>query len=304
MKKWLLRFAQLALTVLVTWFIAQRLGLDLAELKELDASTWRPNWMVFVVSCLVLLSGNLLSGMLWGRVVSDLSGVALPAREAVRIFLVANLARYLPGKLWQLAGLAVLASRRGVPVSAATASAIVAHGASLTAASVFGALVFVGGRASGQSGLVWVPVVLLGASLVALIPPVFRRLLRLAMRMGLDVPAEQLGPMRVLGWLGLFLLQWIVYGWSFFWLARSFGLQGSALELSAAFVAAYVLGYVALFAPAGIGVREVALTGLLTPAMGAPAAAGLSIIARVWSTAVEVIPAAVLWSGEINPKRR
>ncbi len=304
MKTWLLRAGQLALTVLVTWFIAQRLGLDLAQLTELDAGAWRPDWIVFSASCIVLLTGMLLSGALWGRVVSDLSGVSLPVSEAIRIFLVANLARYVPGKLWQLAGLAVLASRRGVPATAATASAVVAHGASLTAASILGALVLMGGDTSGPAGLSWAPLVLLGITLVALLPPVFRGLLRLALRMGIAVPAEQLGPARVLGWLGLFLVQWAVYGWSFFCLARSFGLPGSALEVSSAYIAAYVLGYLALFAPAGLGVREVALTGLLTPAMGAPAAAGLSIIARVWSTAVEVIPAAVLWSGEINPKRR
>ena len=174
MKTWLLRAGQLALTLLVTWFTAQRLGLDLAQLTELDAGTWRPDWIVFAASCIVLLTGMLLSGALWGRVVSDLSGVSLPVSEAIRIFLVANLARYVPGKLWQLAGLAVLASRRGVPASAATASAVVAHGASLTAASILGALVLMGGDTSRPAGLAWVPLVLLGVTLVALLPPVFR----------------------------------------------------------------------------------------------------------------------------------
>ncbi len=45
------------------------------------------------------------------------------------------------------------------------------------------------------------------------------------------------------------------------------------LEALAAYPAAYVLGYVAIFAPAGIGIREGFLIAFLDPILGAGAAA-------------------------------
>ncbi len=50
-----------------------------------------------------------------------------------------------------------------------------------------------------------------------------------------------------------------------------------------------------LFAPAGIGVREGALIALLTPHLGAPAAGVLAIVARLWTTGVELVPAGAFW---------
>jgi uncharacterized membrane protein YbhN (UPF0104 family) len=50
-----------------------------------------------------------------------------------------------------------------------------------------------------------------------------------------------------------------------------------------------------LFAPAGVGVREGALIALLTPYMGAAAAGVLAVVARIWTTAVELVPAGVFW---------
>jgi hypothetical protein len=87
----------------------------------------------------------------------------------------------------------------------------------------------------------------------------------------------------------------VLYGGAFWIFVRSFELPGAPVLIASSFAAAYVLGYAAIFAPAGIGVREVALVLLLSPAMGAAPAAAVSVLARVWTTVVEVIPAGALW---------
>jgi len=284
----------------VTWFIAQRIGLGLDQVGKLDASSWRPAWGVFLAACAVLLCGQLFSGLLWGRVVRDLGGTSLRYRDAVRVFLVANLGRYLPGKVWQVTGLAVLARRRGVPATLSGFAAVVAHGVSLVGATLVGALVFARwGGAEGGAGWTWIPLGLLALTGIGLLPPVFRRLRALASRVRLGVDWEAVRPRMVLAWLSLFVVHWAIYGVSFFLLARSFGLPGGPVDVSASYVAAYVVGYVALFAPAGIGVREASLAGLLASTMGEGPAAGLAIVARVWNTVIEVAPAGVLWIVEI-----
>ena len=50
----------------------------------------------------------------------------------------------------------------------------------------------------------------------------------------------------------------------------------------------YILGWLALFAPGGVGVREVVLIGLLTPALGGGGAVALSVASRILLTLTEV----------------
>jgi uncharacterized membrane protein YbhN (UPF0104 family) len=50
-----------------------------------------------------------------------------------------------------------------------------------------------------------------------------------------------------------------------------------------------------IFAPAGVGVREGFLVAFLTPFFGAGPSAVLALVARVWTTLVELLPAAAFW---------
>src|SRR2546426_6928653 len=68
---------------------------------------------------------------------------------------------------------------------------------------------------------------------------------------------------------GLTLLSWVTYGIAFWLLARGLGLPPT-LPLATAtggFALGYILGLLALFAPGGVGVRELVFIGLLTPAL-------------------------------------
>jgi len=90
---------------------------------------------------------------------------------------------------------------------------------------------------------------------------------------------------------GLSLASWITYGVAFWLLARGLGLPG-ALPLARAagvFALGYILGLLALFAPGGVGVREVVLVGLLTPALGGGGAVALSVASRILLTLTEVV---------------
>jgi hypothetical protein len=97
-----------------------------------------------------------------------------------------------------------------------------------------------------------------------------------------------------LRWTTLYVLNWSLYAVAF-WLLF-LGLEGWApfLYVGPAFAAAYVGGYLALFAPAGLGVREGLLAAFLAPVLRPEAALAVAVAARIWATAVEVIPAALL----------
>jgi len=60
------------------------------------------------------------------------------------------------------------------------------------------------------------------------------------------------------------------------------------------FILAYQLGYLAFFAPGGIGVRELVITVILTPYLGS-ITAGIAVAARIWNMVVEIIAATIAW---------
>lgn len=300
------RLLQLGLTVAVTWFIIDRLGVSFGELRELNLERWRPNMLVLTGSILVLLLGYFMSAALWGRMVADLGGPAIPMWRAVRLFMVANMGRYVPGKVWQIAGLALLAKKEGVSARIATGSAVLGQGFALVGATAIGLGAFFGPNEEWRTiGEVAMAVVVVLAFAI-FIPAVFGRLLTLWSRVTrVEVPARLQGRSTFgLRWVAFYTLNWAVYAAAFWLLYLSFGDFAPFIQLGPAFAAGYVAGYVAIFAPAGVGVREAAIIGFLTPVMSIEAATVLAVIARVWTTAVEVLPAgifAVLHASESSP---
>lgn len=295
LRKWLVRGAQLGLTVAVTWLIVDRVGLDFAALGELGASAWLPDPMLFAAASALLLLSYFVSGLLWGLVVRDLGGPTIPPVEAVQFFMIANLGRYIPGKVWQIAGLAALAKGRGVPPVTATGAAVLGQGISLVAAATVGMGAFLGGPEQYRRWGVVGAAVVGGLVVLLSIPSVFQRLARAWFRLARTETSSSLGSVHGLRWLALFVLNWVLYALSFWVLARSLGLGGGLVPVASAFTAAYVLGYAMIFAPAGLGPREGFLIVFLTPHLGAAASALIAVVSRLWTTLVELIPAGIFW---------
>jgi hypothetical protein len=296
LKTWLIRAGQLALTVAVTWFIVDRVGLDLAALGGLGAEEWLPDPLLFTAACLLLLTGYFVSASVWGLIVRELGGPAIPAGEAVRLFMIANLGRYVPGKVWQIAGLAALAKGRGVPAGTATAAAVLGQGIALVAAAAIGMGAFLAGperfRFWGTAGAVVVG----GVIVLVSIPTVFARLAGLWFRISRTETHRELGSLHGLRWLGLYLVGWVLQAGAFWVLSQSLGLDGPLVPVASAFAAAYVLGYAMIFAPAGLGPREGFLILFLTPHFGATSSGVIAVVARLWTTLVELVPAGLFWT--------
>ena len=307
MKRFGLRLLQVGLTVVVTWFIFDRVGVDLALLGELNASEWRPRPALFLASCTVLVAGYLWSASMWGRLVRDLGGPRLPLWTSIRVFMVANLGRYVPGKVWQIAGLAYLAKREGVQASVATGAAILGQGVALMGAALVGiGVLFSATEFWRQIGGLWrVAGIMAAVTIIAVvvIPQVFRRVVTFWFRLTrTDLPDHTLGSGNTgLRWLTLYVLNWGIYAAAFWLLYLSFGEWRAFSQVGPAFAAAYVAGYIAIFAPAGAGIREGVLVVLLQPIMAREAAVVLAVIARLWTTAIELIPALLLALGRGRP---
>lgn len=269
----------------------------MAELREWQDVLARPRLLPLVGATLVLLAAYALSGLIWGGVVTGSGGPRLPAGDAVGIFMIANMGRYVPGKVWSIAGMAALAKGKGVPVAVSATSAVIMQGVGLLAAGAIGLGALAGGPAPlPRWGLVGAGVAASLLLLVLVVPSVFRAAVALWFRIVRTTPPANLTRALVLRWLLQVAAAWVAMGASFWIFGASLGMELSPFHAGSAFAAAYVAGYLMLFAPAGVGVREGFLVAILAPALGSGPATVLAIAARLWMTAAEVIPAAILWA--------
>ena len=285
---------KLAATIVVTLFIVEQAGLSSEELRRLDMGPFgiRAGWLA--ASCLILLSGFFSTALIWSLIVRDLGGISLSRTDAITVFMIGNLGRYVPGKIWQIAALGALARERGVSVTSATAAAVLGQGAGLAAAMLIG-LGAVSSLAADNL-LLWV---ILGAvltgTLLGLSPLIFNRICRLWFRIAKADLSETLTNRDGARWVLLSLGSWCIYSGAFWAFSVGLGFDLELISSASAFAAAYVLGYLAFFAPAGLGIREGILITLLSSSVGIAPATALAAAARLWITIVELIPAGSFW---------
>jgi uncharacterized membrane protein YbhN (UPF0104 family) len=309
MKRPWLRVAQVVLIALIAWGIYRAVAPELAKLRVEDLLRYRPSALLLTISTVLLVGAYLMHGLLWRQIAVALSDARLSIRPAMRIYFMSGLGRYLPGRLWQIAGMAALSHRAGFSVVAATAAHLVGSLAFLTTGIVFLALLLPGELRGARGGI--------AASFLALGVVVFLiaatdrgKALRHRLLQRMDPRISQAGalfdrmnPGTALGWWVLYGVSWVLIGGAFalFVLAFVPDQVGHARTFAGIAVASYILGFVS-FIPAGLGVREFTMMALLTATLSEPArpaALLISITSRVWFTAGELLPLLLIpaWPG-------
>ena len=288
---WLSWAAQSLLAIMVVWFVWRRVAQDLGEFRSVGFEVqFRPSQIALAAVLVWATYGLLIAA--WRAILGGWQQ-QLSFRSAIRIWCVSNLGRYLPGKIWSIAGLAVLASREGVQPWAATGSALVMQAMAIGtgAAVAFAFLPQVDSQLPLVAGFA-----IAAISVLALMSkPVVRGISRLAGLAGKNVELEALPPRTILLASVVTLASWLMYGMAFWLLARG-ATPNAVPSLTLAvgtFAAAYIVGFLAVFAPGGLGVREGILMALLAPAVGTGPALVLSIGSRLLLTATEVVAALV-----------
>lgn len=269
---------------------------------DLSRVSVRIAWVPLVLASIVwaIAFGGLV--ILWSRSLAWWSTSMRPV-AALRVFFLSNLARYVPGGVWQFAGLAAMSATEGVSPVAATAAvlfqqaALLATGAALALAlspialetylSRWGiALPSLATRLTLAAAIVVI--------LIAVLPPLLRPLRRIIERRISDVRAiPHVTALQVAGYIAATIAGWVGYGASFALFARAV-LPDTALApltAGAIYVAAYVAGIIVVILPGGIGVREGVLVAALTPLIGVDRALYLAITSRLWLVALEVLGA-------------
>ena len=292
-RRWWALPLKLVLAAAITWLILRGAGMTLAEAWAVDWSVLSLNVPFLALSLALLLLTFVIPAWLWSRVLVAFGESPVPVVQGTAMLLVANLGRYVPGKVVQVAGLAVLARRAGLSAVRATGAAIVAQILNLIGAAILGGWVAygvdgstgVGGLAVGLGAVLAMGAFLYFGGAEALLRWILRRVGHVG-----ELP-EAAGR-DLLRWVPGYVLNWLVFGAAFACLGTGLGLPIPFGSATTAFAAAYFAGYISML-PAGIGVREGSLVFLLTPLLGPDGALVLAALQRVWTTTAELAAAVV-----------
>jgi glycosyltransferase 2 family protein len=294
-----LRAAKIAAMLLVLALVARSLQRNWAAFQSVHVTLdLKVGWLLASVAMVFLTYAIQIES--WRRMLRGWDQ-HLPYQDAARAWALANLGRYVPGKVWSVAGLVVLAERAGVRRSAAAVSAFAMQ------AVVLGTGVLLVAVATPHAAS---PFLLGGAVLaaVALIGVLAWR--RSADWLGAMAdsksPLPPLPLSAIVASSALMLISWATFGLAFWMLIRGLISVGTVPPpIPAAmgmFALGYVMGIVAVFVPGGIGVRDLALVGFLTPFLGGGGALAGSLASRVQLTLTEVGAAGFMMAIKRRPK--
>jgi uncharacterized membrane protein YbhN (UPF0104 family) len=248
------------------------------SMRALDASTW-----IFVLAW-ALMAGTL--GLLWARGLRAIAGRGPDLLTVMQVQGSAWAGRYLPGKIGLLAGKLVLAGRHGLDARALAGSvlfeqlAFIAAGIALAAACLDTTLLqrwLAPNAVSMGATLGWrlaafamAVVVAVGAAWAA-------------------VRTAGAGRVGALAWVALlYVLPHAICGFGLAEVLRAGGMDVSWPDAIGAMALANVAGVVAVFAPAGLGIREAVLVAVL-PTQDQASVLAMIALVRILATLGDVL---------------
>ncbi|MEJ2502950.1 MAG: lysylphosphatidylglycerol synthase domain-containing protein [Gemmatimonadota bacterium] len=263
--------------------------------NQISSYAWRIRPVELAASVLLLIGALAWGIFVWHRVLHRYEAPGLRFRSLLWVWFLSNLARYVPGKIWQFVGAVQLGRRAGVAPDVLLTSMLIHAGLTVVSAAMVSLLALptlfdeLGPVAAGA-------VVAAGVGGLGLVHPgVLNWALR---RVPSKLSTEGL-TWNGSWWDGIVLLAmavvaWLIYGAAFAVFADSIvGIPWSAVPaLVAANAFAFLVGYL-LFTPGGLGTREATLALMVGPVGSLGVAALVAVGFRLWLILAEVAGAAL-----------
>lgn len=263
-----------------------------------------PLWIVASVALIVATYAVLVES--WRRMVAGW-GTVLPFWPAARIWVLSSMGKYLPGKVWAIAGMAVMGKEAGIPMGVATASAIVLQVVSIGTGALVVALTGSAELEAASHGARIALFGLIGVAVVSLTLLLWPTALEALLRRFTDRGSvRRPKPAPVIAGVLANGAAWLLYGVALYWLAA--GLFPTARltlpQAIGAFTTSYLAGFLLLLAPGGLGVREMVFVMVTQSAIGPAHALALAAASRLVMTAADLLAAAPFLLSRKDPGDR
>lgn len=270
--------------LVVLAFVIRHVAHHWHAVSQVDA----PQWSWVFTGTAVALSGWLLNAAVFRELIAA-HGYPVSYSIAAALVSIPMLAKYVPGKVLSVLASIWLFAREGIPKSVAFTCVGLNSILTLVSATALGF------TASGGLELPFSPnglaLLVIALLLVGIHPAILYPCVNWTLR--------RLGRSEILSTLGFGSLlklmvgkgvTFVLFGVGFWCVVRGFTdlSPHSIPRIIGVFVLAQVAGFLAVFAPAGLGVREGALIAGLTPIVGPGPAIVLTGVCRIWQTVTEL----------------
>ncbi len=264
------------ITAAALWFVAR-------WLLQVDHQVWssirhlRFGWLMG--SLVIFQVWFLLRFAAW-EVIVKRHGSSAQRHQTLRAWTVSELMRYIPGNLWSFAGKYRSSVSTGTTTGGAIQSMAIEAGGLLSGAGLVSALFL------DASRWWWSAIII-----ILLLPPLAPILFRFIGRLAKWVDVPRLNMTETIGLILWYAVVWVMFGlatamiyWSFpeavtITLTRLIGIN----------VAAWLIGYLSIITPMGLGVRELAFVKLTAGLLSNGLASLVALVTRLWFVLSELI---------------
>lgn len=243
-----------------------------------------PIWMV--ASVLFCIGHQFLASILWWKVLS-VSGEPVRASTGIHAYLVSDLGKYIPGKIWSIAGRTAILLKEGVGCSTTITASVLEILLVTTSGILVGAIYFfhdtTGSGSIISDGQVITLFLVAASLLVAIYPTTQMLLLRLlGLVIKYPIPINSLSARTTFFLVILYSGLWIFSGLIHICIFTSISSETAPdlLIMSSVIALSTTLGFVTIFAPGGLGVREAVMASLLLPFVPVEIGAVFALVSR------------------------
>ena len=292
-KKILIRLAQVAVIILIFYFLLKGLISNWNQVKDFD---WQFNYYLLIISFALQIMALFWLVKIWQRMLRHTRS-SVPYFKLFKVWFFTNLGKYLPGKIWQFLGMVYMLEREGVPKKNSFSTGVLAQAFSVISGLIISVL-FLGANLyshffSKNPTLVMVGAVFgLAILVLACYPKILERIVNLGLRIlkkekiSLDITLKD-----VIIYLLFYSFSWLLFGLAFLIFVKAMADASFNMYpmLTGAFAFSLNIGFLAIFTPGGIGVREGVLVFLLSSFFPLPVSTLISLLSRLWITVGELL---------------
>jgi hypothetical protein len=263
------------------------------EWHDVSHSLVQIGFLASFEALLALLVAQYANLKVWSVLLAGL-GSPLRIRVASRILLIGQLGKYIPGSLWPILTQMELGAQAKVPRARSASASVLSMLLSLCVGLVV-AMVTVPFAAVHSHDYLWIFVfvpVLAVCFYPKVLNPLLNKLFKIARRPPLETPITGRVLVAALAWQ---LMAWIFQGLQIWILAEKFNAPMGKTILIAlgGYAFAWCVGFVAVLAPAGAGVRDLLLIAALGPVIGTGPATAVALVSRGVNTISDLLCAGV-----------
>jgi len=265
------------------------MGYYLAEnWSTLKQYHWQFNITMLLMSSVLLWFALLSSISMLHLAFKRISNTKISLFQLFRVFNIANLGRYLPGKIWNILGMYYLVGEYGISKKQTTIAILTSEISYKGSALLIGICYFLFSPLYGQ----YLPVMitLLACSLIFIHPRIVDKFVNYGLRLFKKQTIEiNYSYSTILIFFLLYIIVWMIYSLAFYVFVSSLTSLESVniIQFFTILPLCWVVGYIMIFAPGGIGVREGMLVIILGEFLPAEVALVIAVTQRIWFTIVE-----------------